>query len=95
MLNESVSRHLSEEAVDKLILEHVPYVVASIDQVEIGCQIMAEIGIQPLLGVKADPQWTLSPFAITRFPEQAKKAHRRLFAEEFLDFGSGLSGGLR
>lgn len=98
MLDESVSRHVSEEAIDNSILERVPYVVASIDELEIGCQIMAEIGIQAFLGVKADPEfrgWALSPFAITRFPEQAKKAHRRLFADEFLGFGSGLTAGLR
>lgn len=97
MLDESVSRRLSDEAIDKSILERVPYVVASIDELEIGCQILAETGIQPLLGVKTDPEyrgWALSPFAITRFPEQAKKAHRRLFADEFLGFGSGLSAGL-
>jgi hypothetical protein len=98
MLDQSVNRHLSDEAIDKSILERVPYVVASIDELEIGGQIMAETGIRPFMGARADPEyrgWALSPFAITRFPEQAKKAHRRLFADEFLDFGFGLSANLR
>jgi len=98
MLDESVSRRLFEQAIDNSILKRVPYTVASIDELEIGCQVMAETGIQPFLGLKADSEHrasSLSPFAITRFPEQATKAHRRLFAEEFLDFGSGLRAGLR
>jgi hypothetical protein len=98
MLDESVARHLAESGIDKSILERVPYAVASIDELEIGCQIMAETCIEPLLAMKSDAEyhgWGLLPFAIAKFPEEAARAHRRLFAEEFLSFGSGLTDGFR
>ncbi len=98
MLDDSVCRHLSDQAIDKAVLESVPFTVVSIDELEVGCQIMAETGIHAFLQEKANPEhrgWALSPFAFSRFPEQAKRAHRRLFADEFLGFGTGLTEGLR
>jgi hypothetical protein len=94
MLDENVARHPPESGIERSILERVPFAVASIDELEIGCQIMAETGIEPFLGLKSDGEhraWSLSPFAMAKFPEQATRAHRRLFADEFFSFGSGLS----
>jgi hypothetical protein len=98
MLDESVTRRLAETGIDKSIVDRVPFTVASIDELEIGCQIMAETGIHPFLDVKLDAErrvWAVSPFSTASFPEQAKRVHRRLFADEFLSFGSGLTEGLR
>jgi hypothetical protein len=94
MLDESVARHLAEAGIDRSILERVPFAIASIDELEIGSQIMAETGIQPFLGMKSDAEhrgWSMSPFYMAKFPEQAARAHRRLFADEFFSFGSGLA----
>jgi hypothetical protein len=94
MLDESVARHLVEARIDRSILERVPFAVASIDELEIGCQIMAETGIEQFLEMKSDAEhrgWAMSPFAMAKFPEQAARAHRRLFADEFFSFGSGLA----
>jgi hypothetical protein len=93
-LDESVERNLAKANIDKEILTRVPYVVASIDEVELGCQIIAEVGIQPFFGAKADAEfrgWSLSPFFQQKFPEQARRANRRIFADDFLSFGSGLA----
>lgn len=98
MLDDSVTRHLAESGIDRSILERVPFTVASIDELEIGCQIMAEIGIEPFLGMKSGAEhrgWSLSPFSIAKFPEQAARANRRLFGDEFLSFGSSLTNGSR
>jgi hypothetical protein len=92
-LDESVERHLAKANIEKQILTRVPYAVASIDEVELGCQIIAEVGIQPFFGAKAGSEfrgWSLSPFFQQEFPEEARRANRRLFADEFWSFGSGL-----
>jgi hypothetical protein len=97
LLDESVARHLAESGIDRSILKRVPFAVASIDELEIGCQIMAKTGIEPFLG-KSDADerdWSLSPFSIARFPEEAAQANRRLFADEFLSLGSDLAGDFR
>jgi len=94
LLDESVTRHLVEAGIDKSILERVPFAVASIDELEIGCQIMAETGIEPFLEMKSNAEhrgWGLSPFAMAKFPEHAARANRRLFADEFLKLGSDLA----
>jgi hypothetical protein len=39
--------------------------------------------------------WSLSPFSMAKFPEQAARANRRFFADEFFSFGSGLADGFR
>jgi hypothetical protein len=98
MLDESITRRLTESGIDKSIIERVPFAVASIDELEIGCQVIAEMGIRPFLGINADAErrvWAVSPFSMASFPEQAKRVHRRLFADEFLSFGSGLVGAIR
>ena len=92
MLDDSVERRLLEAGIDKSIIERVPFAVSLIDDLEIGCQIMSETGIEPFLGLRPDPMhrgWSSSPFSTVKFPEEAKRAHRRLFADAFLNFGTG------
>jgi hypothetical protein len=94
MLDESVERHLAKAGIDKEIITRVPYAVASMDEVELGGQIIAEVGIERFFRAKANSEfrgWALSPFFQNEFPEETKRASRRLFVDEFWSFGSGLT----
>ncbi len=71
--------------------------VASVDDLEIAGQVIASTGIQPFLGQKSDPEhrgWAVSRFAFIEFPEEMKRANRRLFGDEFFAFGKGLTEGI-
>ena len=97
MLDTSVARRFTEANLDHGLLDQVPCVVASADDLEIASQVIAQTGIQGFFGMKMDREhrgWAISPF-FSKFPNEMKRANRHLFAKEFLDFGTGLTEGLR
>ena len=90
MLDNSIKALLAAAQIETNILEKIPYAVASIDELEIAMQIVSETGILSFFSSKTDAEhrtWAVSPFASSEYGDVAKKAHRRLFADEFFNYG--------
>jgi hypothetical protein len=88
-----VELRMKEAALDLEMLQTMPFTIASIDEFELAAQIVAQTGILPFLGKKADKsyrEWAVSPFAMGNFPDEVKNCTRRVFDDEFIQFGEEL-----
>jgi hypothetical protein len=86
MLSEHVRRLLRGTGISEQVLEDMPYTIASAHEFEATSQVIAQVGIAPLLSAKTAPEqrgWSLLPFVSNKFHEEMKRVDWRLFAEDF------------
>jgi len=77
---------LNEKSMPSAVLDDMPYTIASVQEFESVSQVIAQIGISPLLSKKTAPNerdWSLLPFVQTAFPAEIKNVNHRLFADDW------------
>jgi hypothetical protein len=86
MLNLHIRRLLTEAGIALEVLAEMPFTVASAHEFEITSQVIAQIGISPLMSkktVEEQRSWSLLPFVQTNFSNEMRHVNRRLFEEEW------------
>ena len=85
-LHEHVERLLAEAELPSDIVQRIPYLITSVSEFETGCQIIAQVGISPVMSTRStDQAWTRSLFGVVQanFEAQMKRVNRRLFSAEW------------
>lgn len=86
MLREHVSRLLADAGIPNTVLEEMPYTIASAYEFEITSQVIAQVGILPVMAKKTAPEqqgWSLLPLARNDFTEEMRHINWRLFADDW------------
>jgi hypothetical protein len=86
MLKKHVRHMLAETNMPEQILDEMPYTIASAHEFELAIQVIAQLGIFPVMSKKtAAGQRSLSllPFIIGEFNEQMRSVNRYLFADDW------------
>lgn len=87
MLNQHVRRLLAEAGLEARMLDELPYTIASSHEVEIVAQVIAQVGVAPVMEGKTRSEalgWLLLPFITSKFQHEMRQVDYKLFAREFL-----------
>ncbi|UIF88800.1 hypothetical protein KAF44_26465 (plasmid) [Cupriavidus necator] len=80
-----VKARLRRENLPLSVLQEMPYTTCSAQDFESAVLIMAELGLDPYLREKTQPDcrvWSLKDFTMTRHAELAKRVHRPMFWDD-------------
>ena len=86
MLREHVCCLLADAGLPSAVLEEMPYTIASAHEFEITSQVIAQVGIFPVMAKKTAPEqrgWSLLPLAKNDFKEEMRHVNWRLFADDW------------
>jgi hypothetical protein len=76
---------LVDNGLSDQLLEEMPYTIASAHDFEIAIQVMAQVGISPLMEKKTVGEhrlWLLLPFINSFFKAEMRSANWGLFADD-------------
>jgi hypothetical protein len=85
-LHEQVEKLLAEAGLPSDIVQRIPYLITSANEFETGCQIIAQVGISPVMSTRSIGQaWTRSLLGVvqTNFEAQMKRVNWYLFSAEW------------
>ena len=85
-LNEHVDRLLAKAGLPADIVQRIPYLITSANEFETGCQIIAQVGISPVMSMRSTDQvWTRSLLGVVQanFEAQMKRVNWGLFSAEW------------
>jgi hypothetical protein len=77
-LHENVCRLLAEAGLSSDMVQRIPYLITSASEFEIGSQVIAQVGISPVMSTKlTEHAWTRSLLGVvqTNFEAQTKNRH--------------------
>ena len=86
MLKKHLDRKLAETNIPNKILDEIPYTIASVNEFELGIQIVAQLGVFHVMNKKTSGDqrhWSFLPFVLSEFKEQMKNVNRYLFEDEW------------
>jgi hypothetical protein len=87
MLHRHVCRLLADAGIPEQVLGEMPYTIASAHELEIASQVIAQVGISPVMAKKTESgqhrSWSLLPFITGNFSEEMRGVNWRLFADEW------------
>jgi hypothetical protein len=86
LLDSHVQRILVKQGLPENLTEKMPYTIASSFDFEIASQIIAQVGILPVMKKKTEPQargWILSPFLQGHFGAEMRNVNWQLFRSEW------------
>lgn len=86
ILDTSVHDRMRKADLPLKMLNDMPYIIVSADELETAFQIMSKTGIEAYLGLKRTEeqrQWSLTGFSTGLFQKELHATHRRLFEEEW------------
>ncbi len=86
MLRKHVCVLLANAGIPNTVLEEMPYTIASAHEFEITSQVIAQVGIFPVMSKKTAPErwrWSLLPLAKNEFREEMRNVNWRLFADDW------------
>jgi hypothetical protein len=86
MLSEHVRRLLGDASIRNTVLDEMPYTIVSAHEFEITSQIIAQVGIFPVMSKKTAPEqrgWSMLPLAKNEFREEIRHVNWRLFADDW------------
>ncbi len=89
MLSGHVLHFLAEANIGADVLEKMPYTIASAQDFETAIQIIAQVGIEKVMGVKTEADrrmWSLSAVISDRFNDQLRNVSRQIFGDALKDF---------
>jgi len=85
-LNEHVDRLLAKAGLPSNIAPRIPYLITSANEFETGSQIIAQVGISPVMSMRStDQAWTRSLLGVVQanFEAQMKRVNWGLFSAEW------------
>src|ERR1019366_1764324 len=85
-LNKDVRRLLADARISEKVLEETPYTIASAREFEIANQVIARVGIFPVMSKKTKPErrrWSLLPFIQSDFSKEMGHVNWRLFDDDW------------
>ena len=89
MLERHVRELLDEAGIPSQVLEEMPYTIMSANDLEIGGQVIAQVGIKSLMSKKIRKeyrQYVFLPFVMEHYPQEMKQVRRMLFRAEWEAF---------
>ncbi len=86
MLDDKIKLALQAEGVDASVLKDMPWQLGSAHEFEIASQVIAQLGVAPVMAAKRPEQqgWSLIPALTERYPDALREVNHRLFEEDFL-----------
>jgi hypothetical protein len=85
MLQDKILRKLTDESIDAGVLESMPFMIVSANDLELGAQVIAQTSIAEVLGkaVSIDRRfWTLHHIIAKELPDQLRKVKPILFEND-------------
>jgi hypothetical protein len=86
MLDDRILAELVKKQIDLAVLDQMPWQIASAQELELASQVIAQVGVYPVMSAKTPAQqgWSMSPTLRDRFPEAVRNTNPRLFEADFL-----------
>lgn len=92
MLLKHVTRLLEAEGLSPSLVDNMPFMIASISELEAVGQVFMQLGIHPVLSKKLKKvtlrSWGLLSFVKMEFPEQTRQINWQLFGGELATYAS-------